>query len=122
MVFGLWLLACNQISPCTISRQCIVNLFFVHKLKHKKMTLKCTGEKCYSARTGRRPVVVSDLFEGLFYTYCKVYEYSEISQIGQLKDYVRYCAFSPPKFKFFFSEIKFKIRWKIVKITLNINV
>lgn len=87
------------------------------------MTLKCIGEKCYSARTGRRPVVVSDLFEGLFYTYCKVYEYSEISQIGQLKDYVRYCAFSPPKFKlFFFFEIKFKIRWKIVKITLNINV
>lgn len=65
------------------------------------MTLKCTGEKCYSARTGRRPVVVSDLFEALFYTYCKVYLYSEFSKVGRLKDYVRYCAFSPPKLKFY---------------------
>lgn len=43
------------------------------------MMLKCIGEKCYLVRIGCWLVVVLDFFEGLFYIYCKVYEYLEIS-------------------------------------------
>lgn len=41
------LLACDQFSPRTISSQYIVTSFFLYNL----MTLQCTGEKWYLART-----------------------------------------------------------------------